>query len=50
MSEDERTALPHESAELHVTGKAWYVDDIPVPRGCLFVSVKGSDMDALFLK
>ncbi len=28
-------ALPHDSARLHVTGAARYVDDIPVPNGTL---------------
>ncbi len=28
-------ALPHDSAQLHVTGSARYVDDIPVPTGTL---------------
>ncbi len=28
-------ALPHDSARLHVTGAACYVDDIPVPSGTL---------------
>ena len=46
MSGGERTASPHESAALHVTGEARYVDDIPVPRGSLFVSVKGSGITA----
>tara|TARA_A100001035_G_scaffold110775_1_gene86883 strand:- start:270 stop:2561 length:2292 start_codon:yes stop_codon:yes gene_type:complete len=46
MSGGERTASPHESAALHVTGEARYVDDIPVPQGSLFVSVKGSDITA----
>ncbi|MDF0598586.1 xanthine dehydrogenase molybdopterin binding subunit [Psychromarinibacter halotolerans] len=27
--------LPHDAARLHVTGAARYVDDIPVPAGCL---------------
>lgn len=27
--------LPHDSARLHVTGAARYVDDIPVPANCL---------------
>ena len=46
MSGGERTASPHESAALHVTGEARYVDDIPVPLGSLFVSVKGADITA----
>ncbi|KAF0676834.1 xanthine dehydrogenase molybdopterin binding subunit [Profundibacterium mesophilum] len=31
-------ALPHEAALLHVTGAARYVDDIPVPAGCLHLA------------
>ena len=30
--------LPHDAARLHVTGTARYVDDIPVPQGCLHVA------------
>jgi len=30
--------LPHESAGLHVTGQARYVDDLPVPSGCLHLA------------
>ena len=30
-------SAPHDSAERHVTGAALYVDDLPEPRGCLFV-------------
>lgn len=30
--------LPHDSAKLHVTGAARYVDDIPVPAGCLHLA------------
>ncbi|WP_172300401.1 xanthine dehydrogenase molybdopterin binding subunit [Pseudoruegeria sp. HB172150] len=29
------TALPHDAAALHVTGRARYIDDIPVPAGTL---------------
>ena len=32
-------ATPHESAELHLTGKALYIDDIAVPVGCLHAYV-----------
>jgi xanthine dehydrogenase large subunit len=32
-------ALPHDSAELHVTGRARYVDDLPEPHGCLHAAV-----------
>ena len=31
-------ALPHDSAALHVTGRAQYVDDIPVPADCLHLA------------
>src|SRR5688572_5405237 len=34
-----REALPHDSAELHVSGKARYVDDLPEPPGTLFGAV-----------
>ncbi|RVT85562.1 xanthine dehydrogenase molybdopterin binding subunit [Rhodobacteraceae bacterium CCMM004] len=30
--------LPHDAARGHVTGAARYVDDIPVPRGCLHLA------------
>ena len=30
--------LPHDSATLHVTGQARYVDDIPTPRGTLHLA------------
>ena len=30
--------LPHDAAHLHVTGAARYVDDIPVPAGCLHLA------------
>ncbi len=32
-------AMPHESAYLHVTGKAHYTDDIPLPAGSLHVAL-----------
>lgn len=32
-------SLPHESAHLHVSGRATYVDDIPQPKDCLFVAL-----------
>ena len=32
-------ALAHDSAELHVTGRARYVDDLPEPIGCLHAAV-----------
>lgn len=31
-------ATPHDSAALHVTGKARYVDDIPTPKGTLHLA------------
>jgi xanthine dehydrogenase large subunit len=33
------TALPHDSAQLHVSGRAGYTDDLPEPRGLLHVAV-----------
>ncbi|PRY92640.1 xanthine dehydrogenase molybdenum binding subunit apoprotein [Hasllibacter halocynthiae] len=33
-----RAPLPHDSAPLHVTGAARYVDDIPVPEGTLHLA------------
>ena len=30
--------LPHDAAPLHVTGKARYIDDIPVPSNCLHMA------------
>ena len=35
--------LPHDSAVLHVTGEARYVDDLPEPRGLLHAYVRLSD-------
>lgn len=32
-------AVPHESAHLHVTGEAAYVDDVPVSAGTLFAAL-----------
>ena len=32
-------ALPHESAHLHVSGEADYVDDQPEPRGLLYAAI-----------
>tara|TARA_R110002096_G_scaffold21113_5_gene69043 strand:- start:295 stop:2610 length:2316 start_codon:yes stop_codon:yes gene_type:complete len=32
-------ALPHDSASLHVTGRASYTDDLPEPRGLLHLAV-----------
>ena len=36
--------LPHDSARLHVTGAARYVDDIPTPPGCLSLAFGLSDV------
>ncbi len=33
------SAIPHDSAHLHVSGEATYTDDIPEPRGVLHVAV-----------
>jgi xanthine dehydrogenase large subunit len=33
------TALPHDSAQLHVSGRAAYTDDLPEPRDLLHVAV-----------
>ncbi len=33
-----RQALPHDSASLHVSGEARYVDDIPEPSGTLYAA------------
>ena len=32
-------AVPHDSAELHVSGEAVYTDDILEPRGLLYLAV-----------
>ena len=32
-------ALPHDSAHLHVTGRAAYTDDLPEPRDLLHLAV-----------
>jgi xanthine dehydrogenase large subunit len=36
--------LPHDAAALHVRGEARYVDDIPVPHGCLHLAFGLSPM------
>jgi xanthine dehydrogenase large subunit len=36
--------LPHDTAALHVTGAARYVDDIPAPAGCLSLAFGLSDI------
>ncbi|MBN9889251.1 xanthine dehydrogenase molybdopterin binding subunit [Salipiger abyssi] len=38
--------LPHDAAALHVTGKARYIDDIPVPPGCLHLAFGLSEIAA----
>ena len=35
-------ALPHDSAERHVSGRALYIDDLPEPEGLLHIAVGGS--------
>ena len=35
-------ALPHDSAERHVSGRALYIDDLPEPEGILHIAVGGS--------
>ena len=32
-------ALPHDSAALHVSGEATYIDDIVEPRGTLYAAM-----------
>ncbi len=39
MSESVGKSLPHESAQLHVTGEARYTDDIPEPIGTLHAAI-----------
>ncbi len=36
--------LPHDSARLHVTGAARYVDDIPLPANALHLAFGLSDV------
>jgi len=31
--------IPHDSGHLHVSGRAWYTDDIPEPKGTLHAAV-----------
>jgi xanthine dehydrogenase large subunit len=38
-----REALPHDSAALHVSGEARYVDDLPEPPGTLYAALGVSD-------
>ena len=35
-------ALPHDSAERHVSGRALYIDDLPEPEGILHIAIGGS--------
>ncbi len=37
-----RSSLRHDSAQLHVTGQARYIDDIPAPADCLHVFIATS--------
>ena len=37
-------SLPHDSAHLHVTGQARYIDDIPTPQGTLHLAFGLSDV------
>ncbi len=41
-----RQPLPHDSAELHVSGEALYVDDIPEPKELLHIAVGQSEQSA----
>ena len=41
---------PHESAQLHLTGKALYIDDIAVPEGCLHAYVGKANVACGLLK
>jgi len=36
--------LPHESARLHVTGEARYIDDLATPAGCVHVATGNADV------
>ncbi|RIJ16891.1 xanthine dehydrogenase molybdopterin binding subunit [Henriciella mobilis] len=38
-----RSALKHDSADLHVTGEARYVDDLPEPADCLHLYIATSE-------
>ena len=41
---------PHESAKLHLTGKALYIDDIAAPQGCLHAYVGMANVACGLLK
>ena len=43
MNVKSKDSVPHESAHLHVTGEATYVDDVPVSTGTLFAALGLSD-------
>jgi xanthine dehydrogenase large subunit len=43
-------ATPHESAKLHLTGKALYIDDIAAPQGCLHAYVGMANVASGLLK
>ena len=38
--------LPHDAAQLHVTGTARYVDDIPLPSGALHLAFGLAEISA----
>ncbi len=38
------TPVPHESAQLHVSGEACYTDDIPEPKGTLHAAIGMSEL------
>lgn len=40
---DARQARKHDSADLHVTGEARYIDDLPEPAGCLHLYMAMSE-------
>ena len=35
--------LPHDSGHLHVSGRAFYIDDLPEPRGLLHIAIGTSN-------
>ena len=46
-----REALPHDSAALHVSGEARYVDDLPEPAGTLYAAIgRSSETHARVLR
>lgn len=38
LNNERSKALPHESAQLHVTGRAAYIDDLPLPADTLHIA------------